>query len=182
MVQENLTGVRVVRAFGREMYEIDKFNEKNDGFSSLWIKLGRVLSLFWASGTLLTSAQVFVTIVAGVVEAVNGDLTLGSFLVFVSYSSSLAWPIRSLGRVLAEMSKAGVSIDRVGYILNSEPEGATGQELTPAHDGRHRIQARRLRLRGLRGAARRELHHPRRLHLRHPRRHRQREEHPRPPA
>ena len=135
MVQENLTGVRVVRAFGREMYEIDKFNEKNDGFSSLWIKLGRVLSLFWASGTLLTSSQVFVTIIAGVVEAVNGGLTLGEFLVFVSYSSSLAWPIRSLGRVLAEMSKAGVSIDRVGYILNSEPEKGRGDELCPPMTG-----------------------------------------------
>ena len=78
MVQENLTGVRVVRAFGREIYEIGKFNEKNDGFSQLWIRLGRVLSLFWASGTLLTSSQVFVTIIAGVVEAVNGGLTLAS--------------------------------------------------------------------------------------------------------
>ena len=66
---------------------------------------------------------------------VNGDLTLGSFLVFVSYSSSLAWPIRSLGRVLAEMSKAGVSIDRVGYILNSEPEKARGDELCPPMTG-----------------------------------------------
>ena len=135
MVQENLTGVRVVRAFGREIYEIGKFNEKNDGFSNLWIKLGRVLSLFWASGTLLTSSQVFVTIIAGVVEAVNGGLTLGEFLVFVSYSSSLAWPIRSLGRVLAEMSKAGVSIDRVGYILNSEPENGRGNELCPPMTG-----------------------------------------------
>ena len=135
MVQENLTGVRVVRAFGRERYEIDKFNGKNDGYSQLWIKLGHVLSLFWASGTLLTSSQVFVTIIAGTVEAVNGDLTLGGFLVFVSYSSSLAWPIRSLGRVLAEMSKAGVSIDRVGYILNSEPERERGLALEPPMTG-----------------------------------------------
>ena len=77
----------------------------------------------------------FVTIIAGVVEAVNGGLTLGEFLVFVSYSSSLAWPIRSLGRVLAEMSKAGVSIDRVGYILNSEPENGRGNELCPPMTG-----------------------------------------------
>ncbi len=135
MVQENLTGVRVVRAFGRERYEIDKFNGKNDGFSQLWIRLGHVLSLFWASGTLLTSSQVFVTIIAGTIEAVRGDLTLGGFLVFVSYSSSLAWPIRSLGRVLAEMSKAGVSIDRVGYILRSQPERESGLALQPPMEG-----------------------------------------------
>ena len=122
MVQENLTGVRVVRAFGRESCELGKFNEKNDRFSELWIKLGRVLAVYWASGTLLTCLQVMVILILGVVEAVRGELTLGGFLAFVSYNSTLAWPVRSLGRVLADMSKAGVSMDRVAYILRAEEE------------------------------------------------------------
>lgn len=122
MVQENLTGVRVVRAFGRESFELGKFNEKNDRFSELWIKLGRVLAVYWASGTLLTCRQVMVILILGVVEAVRGELTLGGFLAFVSYNSTLAWPVRSLGRVLADMSKAGVSMDRVAYILRAEEE------------------------------------------------------------
>ena len=122
MVQENLTGVRVVRAFGRESFELGKFNEKNDRFSELWIKLGRVLAVYWASGTLLTCQQVMVILILGVVEAVRGELTLGGFLAFVSYNSTLAWPVRSLGRVLADMSKAGVSMDRVAYILRAEEE------------------------------------------------------------
>lgn len=122
MVQENLTGVRVVRAFGRESFELGKFNEKNDRFSELWIKLGRVLAVYWASGTLMTCLQVMVILILGVVEAVRGELTLGGFLAFVSYNSTLAWPVRSLGRVLADMSKAGVSMDRVAYILRAEEE------------------------------------------------------------
>ena len=122
MVPENLTGVRVVRAFGRESFELGKFNEKNDRFSELWIKLGRVLAVYWASGTLLTCLQVMVILILGVVEAVRGELTLGGFLAFVSYNSTLAWPVRSLGRVLADMSKAGVSMDRVAYILRAEEE------------------------------------------------------------
>ncbi len=122
MVQENLTGVRVVRVFGRESFELGKFNEKNDRFSELWIKLGRVLAVYWASGTLLTCLQVMVILILGVVEAVRGELTLGGFLAFVSYNSTLAWPVRSLGRVLADMSKAGVSMDRVAYILRAEEE------------------------------------------------------------
>ena len=122
MVQENLTGVRVVRAFGRESFELGKFNEKNDRFSELWIKLGRILAVYWASGTLLTCLQVMVILILGVVEAVRGELTLGGFLAFVSYNSTLAWPVRSLGRVLADMSKAGVSMDRVAYILRAEEE------------------------------------------------------------
>ena len=120
--QENLTGVRVVRAFGREKYEEDKFHEKNHAFSQLWIKLGKLLSVYWASGTLLTALQVMVIILFGIVEAVNRDMSLGSFMAFISYNEALSWPVRSLGRVLSEMSKAGVSMDRVGYILNSEEE------------------------------------------------------------
>ena len=130
MVQENLTGVRVVRAFGRESFELGKFNEKNDRFSELWIRLGRVLAVYWASGTLLTCLQVMVVLILGVVEAVNGELSLGGFLAFVSYNSTLAWPVRSLGRVLADMSKAGVSMDRVAYILNAQEE----RELPGAED------------------------------------------------
>ena len=120
--QENLTGVRVVRAFGRERFEEDKFRDRNERYSKLWIRLGKVLSVYWASGNLLTGAQVMAIIIAGIVEAVSGRITLGTFLVFISYNEALSWPVRSLGRVLSEMSKAGVSVDRVGYILAAEEE------------------------------------------------------------
>ena len=120
--QENFTGVRVVRAFGRERFEEERFGEKNQRFSQLWIRLGKLLSVYWASGTLLTCLQVMAVILVGTVETVEGRMTLGGFIAFVSYSGSLAWPVRSLGRVLSDMSKAGVSMDRVGYILNSPEE------------------------------------------------------------
>lgn len=120
--QENLTGVRVVRAFGRERYEVERFETKNSRFSQLWIRLGKLLSVYWASGTFLTSLQVMVIILVGVNETVNGTMTLGSFLAFVTYNEALAWPVRSLGRVLSDMSKAGVSMDRVGYILKAPEE------------------------------------------------------------
>ena len=128
--QENLTGVRVVRAFGREQYEVERFGEKNDGFSALWVELGKVLSAFWASGCLLTCSQVMAVVVAGSVLAVRGELSLGDFLVFTTYNAALAWPVRSLGRVLSEMSKAGVSMDRVGAIL-SAPEESDRPEAKP---------------------------------------------------
>ena len=120
--QENLTGVRVVRAFGREKFEIDRFAQKNDHFSNLWVELGKVLSVYWASGMLLVCLQIMAVIVAGTVAAVNGSITLGDFQAFVIYNSAMAWPVRSLGRVLSEMSKAGVSMDRVGHILQAEEE------------------------------------------------------------
>ena len=120
--QENLTGVRVVRAFGRERFEIDRFAQKNDRFSALWVELGKVLSVYWASGVFLVCLQIMAVIVAGTAAVVNGSLTLGEFQVFILYNSAMAWPVRSLGRVLSEMSKAGVSLDRVGYIIKSSEE------------------------------------------------------------
>ena len=120
--QENLTGVRVVKAFGREKFEVDRFNEKNEKFSNLWIRLGHVLAVYWASGTFLTCLQVMVVILVGTVQTVHGEMSLGALLAFITYNEGLAWPVRSLGRVLSDMSKAGVSMDRIGYILNAPEE------------------------------------------------------------
>ena len=130
-VQENLTGVRVVRAFGRERYEIERFDKRNNRFAGLWIRLGRLLSAYWGIGDLITGLQILTVIVVGVTEAVNGKITLGEFLAFVSYNSTLIWPVRGLGRILSEMSKAGVSIERVAYILDAEEEKDTSDAVQP---------------------------------------------------
>ena len=135
VVQENLTGVRVVRAFGREQFEIQRFDEKNNRFASLWVRLGRLLSAYWGIGDLITGLQILTVIVLGVVETVNGSITVGEFLALVSYNASLAWPVRGLGRILSEMSKAGVSIDRVGYILDAEEEQDSADAPEPPLDG-----------------------------------------------
>ena len=134
-VQENLTGVRVVRAFGREKYEIDRFDQKNNAYSDLWVYLGKLMSVFWASGDLITNLQVLTVMVLGVVFAVEGRITLGEFIAFLSYNASLTWPVRSLGRIISDMSKAGVSIERVAYILEAEEEDATDANNKPALTG-----------------------------------------------
>ena len=134
-VQENLTGVRVVRAFGREKYEIDRFDQKNNAYSDLWVYLGKLMSVFWASGDLITNLQVLTVMVLGVVFAVEGRNTLGEFIAFLSYNASLTWPVRSLGRIISDMSKAGVSMERVAYILEAEEEDATDANNKPALTG-----------------------------------------------
>ncbi len=134
-VQENFTGVRVVRAFGRQAYEIDRFDEKNNFFARLWIKLGHLLAYYWGIGDLVSNIQVLCIIVFGCVEAVSGSITLGEFLVFVSYNSMLVWPVRSLGRILSEMSKTGVSLSRVNEILNAEEEIDPPDSLEPDMSG-----------------------------------------------
>lgn len=128
VVQENATGVRVVRAFGREKFEMDRFRERNDAFAELWIKLGTISGLYWGVGDLITGLQVVAVIVFGAVEAVHGNITVGEFVAFASYNTSLVWPIRGLGRILSDMSKAGVSFERVDYIIQ-EAEEAYGKKV-----------------------------------------------------
>ena len=122
MAQENLTGVRVVRAFGRERAEIDKFQKQNDHYTGLWIKMAKVMSKFWSSSDVLSGIQVMLIVVFGAYFCVQGSMLEGEYIAFISYNSMLVWPIRQLGRMISEMSKAGVSSDRVFYIMNSPGE------------------------------------------------------------
>ena len=122
MAQENLTGVRVVRAFGQERAEIDKFQKQNDHYTSLWEKMGKTLSQFWSVSDILSGIQVMLVVVFGAYYCIYGDLRSGEYIAFISYNSMMVWPIRQLGRMISELSKAGVSIDRVAYIMNSPVE------------------------------------------------------------
>ena len=122
MAQENLTGVRVVRAFGRERAEIEKFEKQNDHYAALWEKMAKVLSRFWSVSDILSGLQVMLVVVFGAYYCVHGNLQPGAYIAFISYNTMLVWPIRQLGRMISEMSKAGVSIDRVAYIMHSPVE------------------------------------------------------------
>ena len=140
IAQENLTGVRVVRAFGREKYEKDRFEKQNNIYTNLWIKLCGFMALFWGAGDLISGLQVMLIVILGAVFCVRGSMTAGEFIAFISYNAMLTWPVRSLGRMISGMSKAGVSIERIRYIMNSDaeqdkPEAELAGEGTPEMRG-----------------------------------------------
>lgn len=120
--QENLTGVRVVRAFGRERYERDKFEKQNVYYTSLWVKILRFMSAYWTSLDLIAAVQGMVLLVIGVVFCINNDLSAGNLVAFISYNTMLMGPVRQLGRIISNMSRAGVSINRIGEIMNADEE------------------------------------------------------------
>lgn len=122
MAQENLTGVRVVRAFGRERAEISRFRQQNDHYTSLWERMARVLARFWVSSDVLSGIQIMLVVIFGAVFCVGGSLSEGEYIAFISYNSMLVWPVRQLGRMISELSKAGVSLERIDYIMNSPLE------------------------------------------------------------
>lgn len=134
MVQENLTGVRVVRAFGRERMEKDRFEAQNEYYTSLWVRLAKVMARYWSTQDILSGLQVMLVVVFGAVFCIRGEMTPGEYIAFISYNRTLTWPIRMLGRMISEMSKAGVSIDRIAYIISSgeehDPDGAFDADMT----------------------------------------------------
>ena len=135
MAQENLTGVRVVRAFGRERAEIEKFEKQNNDYTTLWEKMGKTLSRFWSISDILSGVQVMLVVIFGAVYCVRGSLLEGEYISFISYNAMMVWPIRQLGRMISELSKAGVSIDRVAYIMNSPVEQDAPDAIDAPMDG-----------------------------------------------
>ena len=140
IAQENLTGVRVVRAFGQERSEIGKFRQQNDQYTLLWENMGKALSQFWSVSDVLSGIQVMLVVVFGAYFCVYGDLRSGEYIAFISYNAMMVWPIRMLGRMISEMSKAGVSIDRVAYIMNSPVEQDEPDAVDAPMDGDIRLE------------------------------------------
>ena len=135
MVQENLTGVRVVRAFGRERRERDRFEAHNEYYTGLWVRLAKVLSLYWSSQDILSGVQIMLVVIFGAVFCIRGEMTSGEYIAFISYNAMLTWPIRMLGRMIAEMSKAGVSVERIAEIMYAEEEKDLPDACEPPMDG-----------------------------------------------
>ena len=122
IAQENFTGVRVVRAFGRERYERDRFEKQNTYYTGLWTKTLRFLAVYWTSSDALVMLQGLSIIAVGTVFCVNGSLSTGDLLAFIMYNTMLMGPIRMLGRIISNLSKAGVALGRIGEILNGVEE------------------------------------------------------------
>ena len=140
MVQENLTGVRVVRAFGRERYERDRFDLQNEYYTSLWVKMGRIMSKYWSWSDVLSGTQILLVVVFGVIFCLRDQMTSGEYIAFLSYNGMLVWPIRQLGRMISEMSKAGVSMERIGQIMDAEEEEDDPEGETPPLDREIRFE------------------------------------------
>ncbi len=131
-VQENLTGVRVVRAFGQQRAEYDKFTRLNTDFCKKNIRLVHLLGFYWGSSDAIGYLQIALSLVFGILFyfRTNGEFSLGDIYLFLSLTSRLTWPVRQLGRVLADMGKATVSLDRLNEIMNAEDENEPGKAIS----------------------------------------------------
>ncbi len=131
VLQENLTGVRVVRAFGRQRFEAEKFDEKSATLRDRVNKLCWLLAVYWSSSDAMTLIQICATLIAGVFFTARGEITVGTLTIFISYIGMILWPVRQLGRILSDAGKALVSLERIDEILRQPPEKDADAPITP---------------------------------------------------
>lgn len=135
ILQENLSGVRVVKAFGRQSFEIEKYEKENEKYRDLNFKLIKLLSNYWSISDFLCMIQIGLVLIAGIYYANKGEISLGTLVVFNTYEGMLLWPVRQLGRILSDMGKMSVSLGRITNILEIPVEQEYGKALNPEIKG-----------------------------------------------
>jgi ATP-binding cassette subfamily B protein len=142
-IQENLSGIRVVRAFARQDWEKERFREIN----ALQLKKGLRLtwwnSLYWPFGHILCGLQFSFTLLLGGYMTIRGIITPGTFIAFSSLVNALIWPMQELGRTITEVSKSHVSYRRIREILDENQEDLKSGTILEAHNLRGELEFRK---------------------------------------
>ena len=139
VLQENLMGIRVVRAFAQQDYEIDRFAERNQAFRDNYYRLNTLMAIYWGISDLFAMSQIGVVLIAGGMFLIEGSVTVGELFMFVSAVSMVVWPIRHLGRVLTDSGKAIVALGRINHILATPEESTHPTPTVGRADGDIRI-------------------------------------------
>lgn len=138
-VQENLTGIRTVRAFGRAEFENARFTGSSGAFRDSDARLFRHFANFWSSSDLLCFAQQVIVVSLGAWLLVRGSLELGAYFYFITVVGMFIWPVRMLGRMTVESGKALTAVARLDEILGKPEERdldpAPGEAMPLAREG-----------------------------------------------
>lgn len=135
VIQENVSGVRVVKAFNNQIYEIEKFTVANENFRLGLKKVLRAFGVFWSVSDLICLLQYAIAICAGAYFGYKGIISTGEYVTFISYASMIIWPVRQLGRIMSEFGKTKVAYGRLEEIFDTpeEPDLVGGE--TPDING-----------------------------------------------
>ncbi|MEN8908013.1 MAG: ABC transporter ATP-binding protein [Clostridiales bacterium] len=139
VVQESITGIRVVKAFSAEKMEIERFDKQNSDYKDRIYDLVVVMSKFWSVSDFLCMTQFSLVIVAGVFLAMNNVVSVGTVIAFSSYAGMLIWPIRQFGQIAASMGQALVSLKRINEILEEKSESYSDGDKKPEVNGNIKI-------------------------------------------
>lgn len=134
-LQEHLTGIRVVKAFARQTYEQAKFEEDNYEKYVRGTHLSRMHATFWPTTDVISGVQMITGLYIGATMAISGTITIGAFLAYVGFLGQIIWPIRNLGRLIADVSTGDVAFSRVKTILRENREPLEQGTVVPSDGG-----------------------------------------------
>lgn len=131
-LQENLTGIRVVRAFSRQAFECEKFEQKNSKHRQSDYRLYDLLANFWAISDLLCLSQQTLVVFVGLVMLGQGTLGVGALYFFLAAVNMFLWPVRRMGRIMSDMGQAVVALGRLNEVLQVPGEENPEEEVIAA--------------------------------------------------
>ncbi|MDQ3022475.1 MAG: ABC transporter ATP-binding protein/permease [Bacteroidota bacterium] len=128
IVQENLSGIRVVKAFAKENFEIDKFTKQNEEKRKWGLKLNKLNRIYWPVSDILVHSQIALSIFFGGYLVLKNQLSIGEYTAFYTYSMFVTWPMRRIGQIVSEMGMATIAMKRLFSILDTEQEDYSGKD------------------------------------------------------
>jgi ATP-binding cassette, subfamily B, bacterial len=143
-LQENLTGIRVVKAFARQAFEREKFDKENFEHFQRGRKLLIMHAYYWPITDVIVGAQVVGGVLVAGIMVINAELTLGAFLAYVNLIGWMIQPIRNLGRLITQMSTGMVSYDRVAEVIREDREPLTEGAIQPTEAARGEVVFERM--------------------------------------
>ena len=122
ITQENIAGIRVVKAFAQEEQEKNKFDKQNQKKLSVALRHAKLHTVFWPLSDFLVHGQIVLSVLVGGYMVLMQSISLGELVSFFTYIIMVAWPMRQVGRTLSEMGMALVAMDRIQDILKAKEE------------------------------------------------------------
>jgi len=128
--QENLSGIRIVKAYVREKYEIDRFDELSRDYLRRNLVLAKIQSLMWPLMFLLVGCSLVITVYVGGLKVISGQISIGTLTAFFGYLTLLIWPMIAFGWVVNILQQGAASMERLSRIMDTKPDIADSNATT----------------------------------------------------
>lgn len=124
-IQENLSAVRIVKAFNNEALEIEEFEKSLNDYQVKFIKWRKLSSFFFSSSDIFVFSTIVLTLIYGTYLAIVGEISAGTLVISFIFVEMAVWPLRDVATILSNLARAMVSIDRINLIINEPMEDIT---------------------------------------------------------
>jgi len=122
VLQENIAGIRVVKAFVRQSYEEKRFEKVNEDFTQVSIRVLSIITILFPAVMLLVNMGILLVLWFGGIQAIEGSLSVGEVVAFVNYLSTAMVPLMSMGMYASTVATGVASAERIEEVLNEQPE------------------------------------------------------------